>query len=184
MFTVSFVLFSNFNNHWFSSFVPFILHIYVLNHTQFIPSFIYLYNFLSIQCHISIFTTSFYINKSNDFITQAFFYNNIQYMASFHIAFHTTVFIFFSYSTSLWCQLFLYISIYLFYLFLFHTVDHYFDLEKGFKTSTCYTHNHISIHLCYCLNCHINFYSICIWEFITCEIFLSHFTYKTFVQLV
>ena len=61
------------------------------------------------------------------------FYNHIQYMASFHITslhvtFHTTVFIF--------------------YLIVM-SIDHYL-LCVGFKSLTCYIHNHY-------FNCHINF---------------------------
>ena len=78
----------------------------------------------TMQYHLSIFTRSIYINKSNDFITQTFS-TNIQYTASFHIAFHTTDFISISYSTSLWCQLFLYIYLLTCFILYSHNVHHY-----------------------------------------------------------
>ena len=63
--------------------VPFILHFYVLNHTQLIPLQI-----PTIPC-ITIYDTSI-----NLIISVHTSFYNIQYTASFHIAFHTSVFIF------------------------------------------------------------------------------------------
>ena len=131
-------------------------------------------------------TMSLYINKSKDSITQSIFYNNIQYMASFHITFHLlfhmTIFIFYLIMVSI-------ISIHLFLsaLFLFSQCGSLLDLEKGFKTSTCYIHNYNSMYLPWITVSIITstYHSICVWDFITCYIFSFFiYSYKTLVQLV
>ena len=124
---------------------------------------------------MSIFTMSIYINKSEDFITQVFFYNNIQYMTSFHITFHTTVFIFYLIMVSI-------ISIYLFIYFIFysHNAHHYLTL-KGLQNI-----NLLHAQPLFNLLCQLSyqFTILSTSENLYPVGFSLLFPYKTFVQLV